>query len=392
MNILEARRRTLGKGVYKKTVEGNPAIAQGSLARRYPGITMQGWTEQAQYEGKNLFDVGSVESNSILQSNGNTLKNNDYDTSGFVKVLPGAVYRRTVVGDNGNYYYTADKTFLNNDVNGQVVNVPENAEYLRFSLYTGRGAEIMLNKGNTLLPYEPYTGGQPSPNPDYPQEITSAGKYDEGTGKYQYTIKISDSEESPTKSQTVLLTSDRPLTKWDKLEKRNGQWGWEYKSAEKVLDGTEGYVTLGGSYISDFSSNSYIVISDMVKDGRDNAFMNRLSNIDYSWTLVDAIGFSKNLNQLHVRISNADLGTTGESSSSEVTAAMKAYIAQQYEEGNPFVFWYETAEETFAPLSESEQEQMNELYTFRPTTVLSNDCECEMTLTYKTKKSLEVTT
>ena len=46
MNILEARRRTLGKGVYKKTVEGNPAIAQGSLARRYPGITMQGWTKQ----------------------------------------------------------------------------------------------------------------------------------------------------------------------------------------------------------------------------------------------------------------------------------------------------------------------------------------------------------
>ena len=61
MNALELRRRTLGKGVYKKTVEGNPAIAQGSLARRYPGITMQGWTEQAQYEGKNLFDKTKIE-------------------------------------------------------------------------------------------------------------------------------------------------------------------------------------------------------------------------------------------------------------------------------------------------------------------------------------------
>lgn len=33
----------------------------------------------------------------------------------------------------------------------------------------------MLNIGTTALPWEPYTGGQPSPNPDYPQEIVSVG-------------------------------------------------------------------------------------------------------------------------------------------------------------------------------------------------------------------------
>lgn len=184
------------------------------------------------------------------------------------------------------------------------------------------------------------------------------------------------------KEQLVSLTSDRQLTKFDRLEKRDGVWGWMRKSAEKVLDGTEGYITGGGNYISDFSSNCYTVISDMVRDGRDNAFMNRLSNIDYSWTLADAIGFSKNFNQLHVRISNADLGTNGESSSSEVTAAMKAYMAQQYEEGNPFVFWYETEEETFVPLSESEQESLNALHTYYPTTMLSNDTECGMSVNY----------
>ena len=32
---------------------------------------------------------------------------------------------------------------------------------------------IMLNDGDIALPYEPYTGGQPSPSPDYPQEIKS---------------------------------------------------------------------------------------------------------------------------------------------------------------------------------------------------------------------------
>ena len=57
----------------------------------------------------------------------------------------------------------------------------------------------------------------------------------------------------------------------------------------------------------------------------------------------------------------------------------------------PITVWYGTDKETFIPLPESEQEAMNALYTFRPTTVLSNDCECNMKLTYKTKKSLEVT-
>lgn len=36
-------------------------------------------------------------------------------------------------------------------------------------------SDIMLNAGDTLLPWEPYTGGKASPNPEYPQEIASVG-------------------------------------------------------------------------------------------------------------------------------------------------------------------------------------------------------------------------
>lgn len=38
------------------------------------------------------------------------------------------------------------------------------------------GIKLMLNAGYTALPWEPYTGGKPSPSPDYPQEIVSAGE------------------------------------------------------------------------------------------------------------------------------------------------------------------------------------------------------------------------
>lgn len=34
---------------------------------------------------------------------------------------------------------------------------------------------LMLNEGSTTKPWEPYTGGAPSPSPSYPQEIENAG-------------------------------------------------------------------------------------------------------------------------------------------------------------------------------------------------------------------------
>ena len=33
----------------------------------------------------------------------------------------------------------------------------------------------MINAGSKALPWEPYTGGQPSPSPEYPQEIEIPG-------------------------------------------------------------------------------------------------------------------------------------------------------------------------------------------------------------------------
>jgi hypothetical protein len=51
---------------------------------------------------------------------------------------------------------------------------------------------VIYTEGNlTSLPYEPYTGGKPSPSPEYPQEIKSVGRLNEDTGKYEIEISIS---------------------------------------------------------------------------------------------------------------------------------------------------------------------------------------------------------
>lgn len=87
------------------------------------------------------------------------------------------------------YKVDGKSRFYSTITNMLTVTISENATniYLRFFLtehaastvpvgtYTVKFTGVMLNYGDTALPWEPYTGGMPSPNPDYPQPINSIG-------------------------------------------------------------------------------------------------------------------------------------------------------------------------------------------------------------------------
>lgn len=86
----------------------------------------------------------------------------------------------------GVRYNIDGKTYFSR---AQTVTIPENATNILFRLfliedtaktvpvgtYTVKYIGVMLNYGDTALSWEPYTGGIPSPNPDYPQPINSIG-------------------------------------------------------------------------------------------------------------------------------------------------------------------------------------------------------------------------
>lgn len=67
------------------------------------------------------------------------------------------------------------------------------AKYMDFLISEDQSVKICLGIGDDPV-YEPYTGGQPSPSPDYPQEIKSV---------VNPTVKVSSEDE--TESQTVTL-------------------------------------------------------------------------------------------------------------------------------------------------------------------------------------------
>ena len=102
-------------------------------------------------------------------------------------------------------------------------NLP-NGNFLMIQLYgnfshTPDFSGLMLNGGSTPKPWEPYTGGKPSPSPDYPQEIKSAGD----SGSVAVTLRDGNG-----KTQTLTLPTPNglpgiPVTSGGNYTDRNGQ-------------------------------------------------------------------------------------------------------------------------------------------------------------------------
>lgn len=94
---------------------------------------------------------------------------------------------------------------------------------------------VMVNAGTLALPWEPYTGGRPSPDPDYPQEIRSAGS--QTADGCMVRIRIS----GPAHEQTASIYTGEPLrgvgAYRDRICKKDGIWGVERNAAERVFDG-----------------------------------------------------------------------------------------------------------------------------------------------------------
>lgn len=94
---------------------------------------------------------------------------------------------------------------------------------------------IQLERGASVTAYEPYSGGFPSPSPDWEQPIETTDQ------PVTVTIK------GGTEQQSITLTPPKPMTKWDKLEKVDGVWCWVYQT-RWVESYTDESIT--GEYIS----------------------------------------------------------------------------------------------------------------------------------------------
>ena len=205
------------------TASGSVITADDAAeGRPFWGIRVFGRTEQVRTTGAQLLDlsdkIGKTET-----KNGVTYIIND-DQSITVSGKTGdytSFYIKDMALKAGTYFLKNESRDKNKKIFIQLIgdrikegvftldkDVSNIGVYFVFNVFGGTvnifndTVTTMLNEGSTALPWEPYTGGKPSPSPEYPQEIVSAGE--------SGTINVSISD-SGSQSQSLTLATPNGL-------------------------------------------------------------------------------------------------------------------------------------------------------------------------------------
>lgn len=217
-----------------------------------------------------------------------------------------------------------------------------------------------------------------NPAPDNPQEIKSAGKWNEEKQKYEIDVKVTNSEQGWTEEQTLTLTSDRPITKWDKLTEQGGQYGWLYQSASDtdVMPSRTDLFPNGFSLFKDFDNGAHVYKVTNIKKaiGFQTSLCEQFKNKDGSYSTGDLFCYSDQPS-MQMQYFVTDIPTLEE---------FKTWM-----ETNPLTMVYKTTQAEFIPLPESEQTQLRNLHSYNGTTnimVDSGEVPCGIKLTYRKEK------
>lgn len=172
-------------------VTGNPALLEGVKGNRFTSLTLHGISTQGSTTGAQLFDVSNADVVQMYIANsgiGNFIEN----YSVIIPIKPSTSY--TISEKNNKIFRvaiteeypieSAPTLFKEVTLTYKNITTPNNlpnGNFLMIQLYGNFNhapdfSGLMLNEGSTTKPWEPYTGGAPSPSPSYPQEIESAGQ------------------------------------------------------------------------------------------------------------------------------------------------------------------------------------------------------------------------
>lgn len=471
-------------------------VLPNSLDAPLERLELGGKTEQAQTTGKNLVDYKKIVVG-LLNFVDGTFSGiyHTYFTTDFIEIESGDY----VISHNSNVgiqsyalYDINNKTYVSGKAGNNKVNVL-NKCLIRISFNTkpetdvssnpidyAKKCNIQLEKGTTATPYEPYTGGKPSPSQEYQQEIKNVGKWNEETQKYEVDVKITgrnlfngklskgkfitddmnvvsdlatmntfdkpveiepntdyvisangviwegninvydengkkivqhftgkfktpsnakyirasisnarapiDSKiqmeygtamnefEQYHQPQVLTLTSDRPITKWDRLVEQGGEIGWLYKSAFINGFNGDGYTIRIVGNIGSVGRYTIIFPGALIEGNASaDIYVDKYRGVSAGYA-KEEYGICCNWNDgvKYFNAPNENVKTLDD---------FKKWLTE-----NPLTIAYETEGTTFIPLPQSEQNAIRALTTYYPTTVITVDggeVDPDIKLTYR---------
>lgn len=110
----------------------------------------------------NLFDKSKLVKLKTIDTNGDIVNNGSSHVSGYIPVKPNTTYSMTGTNQTRGKFYQSDKKGIGTDYNfnpskDTYFKTDENTHFIQFCLGTSNdGSNVMLNEGNTLLPYMDY--------------------------------------------------------------------------------------------------------------------------------------------------------------------------------------------------------------------------------------------
>lgn len=186
------------------SASGNPAIMSDTL-KNNPMNEMKvfGWSKQKSTTGANLIDVDSMLNECLVKNDDGTYSILKTETNRFSKQFPVNLTAGTVIRFDADVieYNGAYRLNLQISFNYQTISVGQtiilDSDVTKVSIYQDSKNDVgtytkfknaILSIGKAQISYEPYTGGKPSPSPEYPQEIISAEQA--GVGDTGIQVKI----------------------------------------------------------------------------------------------------------------------------------------------------------------------------------------------------------
>lgn len=308
------------------------------------------WNEEKQkYEvdvkvvGKNLFDVNYFAESENYQNKEGDATYWKYAT---FKVKPNTTYtvsKRKSLNVNGainNGIYYGGALAFNNDVNSVKITTKDDGVFYVIFFYRSEDVNILkemdiqIELGETLTEYEPY------------------------------------------KEQTLTLTSDRPITKWDRLVEQGGQIGWLYQSSKMILDGTK----IKWLH-SNKPENSYFATTIIdAYGGKGASFCKTYRNIQDSAYVIKYAN-ERCIYSDHPTYTSGDKFFRAPNENVTTLEQWKEFIDE-----NPIEMLYHTKNSEFVPLPQSEQNAIRALTTHYPTTVITVDggeLDLDIKVTYR---------
>ena len=356
--------KALQDALISKVVNGESINVSDSSRLPVEEFSMSGKLEQVQTTGAQLFDLSkSTIGVAIDKTNGlEVTYGKSWISSDYIAIRGNTRYSVNAIENNlntGFAFYREDRTFISGIACQKSFQTPQDAKYVRLTVFNADNISetFMFNEGETAKPYEPYTGGKPSPSPDYSQPI-------ETTPQGVITVDFTDG----TNHQVIELNCPREFTKWDRLEKIDGVWNWVFQSKRDSLKsftqkGSD--ENLDGTIFNRYESN--ISVGEFSESAEEilctNLQRNTVGDIYFA-----VLGSGKVFIYFDSKL--------------EINTLEKARTWINSHPDIEFVFKDSSKEPELIPLSPSEQDKLNTLTMYAPNTEITNTGGCNMELTY----------